>query len=457
MPLLGGDALRAELARALPPGVVLPEVPASHLVDAAGALGFEGRADVSLAPGSAAEVATIVSWCCEHDVIVTPRGGGTGLVGGAVPLAGGVVVDLGRLRRVRALDPLQWRMQVEAGLPTAAVHRLARENGLLYPPDPGASEQSQIGGNIATNAGGPHAFKYGVTSAWVTGLEVVTAAGQLVQLGGAIRKDAAGYDLVRLFAGSEGTLGIVTAAWLRLTPAPEERTALAAFYPSAADGVAAIQLVIGSGLVPAALEYLDAGALAAVAGAYPGELPSDAEFAVLAEADGDASSVRALSESLAEALGQGALSVHDHPSVGSLWRWRDGVSGAVAATRGSKLSEDIAVPVDRLGEAIELTIELGARHGLPACSWGHAGDGNVHASFLLARADSTSLARAETAAAELFARVRAIGGSLSGEHGIGVVKRRHLLASLDPAELELHRAIKRAFDPKNLMNPGKAV
>jgi FAD/FMN-containing dehydrogenase len=350
-----------------------------------------------------------------------------------VPIAGGVVVDLGRLRRVRALDPPQWRMQVEAGLPTAAVHRLARENGLLYPPDPGASEQSQIGGNIATNAGGPHAFKYGVTGAWITGLEVVTPAGELLQLGGAIRKDATGYDLIRLFSGSEGTLGIVTAAWLRLAPAPELRTALAAFYPNAADGVAAIQLIIGSGLVPAALEYLDAGALAAVAGAYPGELPSNAEFAVLAEADGDASSVTAQRESLAEALAEGALSVDDHPSVGNLWRWRDGVSGAVAAIRGSKLSEDIAVPVDRLGEAIELTLELGAKYRLPACSWGHAGDGNVHASFLLRRGDPTSLTRAETAAGELFAGVRGMGGSLSGEHGIGVIKRRDQ-ASVRPEE-----------------------
>jgi glycolate oxidase subunit GlcD len=436
---------------------VLPEVPTSHLSDAAGALGFEARADASLAPRSTAEVAAILSWCDAHDVPVTPRGGGTGLVGGAVPVAGGLVVDLGRLRRVRALDPLQWRMQVEAGLPTAAVHRLARENGLLYPPDPGASEQSQIGGNIATNAGGPHAFKYGVTSTWVTGLEVVTPAGERVQLGGAMRKDAAGYDLVRLFVGSEGTLGIVTAAWLRLTPAPEERGALAAFYPSAADGVAAIQRAMGSGLVPAALEFLDAGALAAVAGAYPGQVPGGAEFAVLAEADGDAGAVETLRESLGEALADGALQVDGHPSVAELWRWRDGVSGAAAATRGTKLSEDIAVPVDRLGEAIELTRELGARHGLPACSWGHAGDGNVHASFLLTPGDPAQLARAEAAVGELFAGVRAVGGSLSGEHGIGVLKRHHLLASLDPAELELHRAIKRALDPKNLMNPGKAI
>jgi glycolate oxidase subunit GlcD len=451
------ETLRAELAKLLEPAAVLPDVPAAYLVDAAGALGFEGRADAVVRPASAQDVATLMAWCAEHEVPVTPRGGGSGLAGGAVPLRGGVVLDVGRLRRVRALDPLQWRMHVEAGLPTSEVHRLARENGLYFPPDPGASEQSQIGGNVATNAGGPHAFKYGVTGAWVTGLEVVTASGQLVQLGGAARKDVAGYDLRHLFVGSEGTLGIVTAVWLRLIPAPERRLALAAFYPSAAEGAAAIERVMGSGLQPASLEYLDAGALAAVAQAYPGKLPRGAGFAVLAEADGGLSEAAALRDALEEALGQGALGVHAHPLEDALWRWRDGVSGAVTATLGRKLSEDVAVPVDRLAEAIEVTAELGAAHGLPTCSWGHAGDGNLHASFLFATGDDAALRRAEEGAAKLFAAVRSMGGSLSGEHGIGVVKRRHLLATLDDAEVALHRAVKHALDPKGLLNPGKVI
>jgi glycolate oxidase subunit GlcD len=450
-------ALRSELRKLLEPGSVLPDVAPLYLVDAAGALGFVGSADAIVRPVSAHEVATLVAWCDSHDVPVTPRGGGTGLSGGAVPLEGGVVVDMVRLRRVRALDPLQWRMQVEAGLPTGEVHRLARENGLLYPPDPGASEQSQLGGNVATNAGGPHAFKYGVTGAWVTGLEVVTASGDLVQLGGATRKDVAGYDLRRLFIGSEGTLGIVTAAWLRLTPAPERRLALTAFYPGTPEGAAAIQQVIGSGLVPAALEYLDPGALAAVAATYPGQLPVGAGFAVLAEADGGHDEALTLREALADALSDGALALECHVPADALWRWRDSVSGAVASILGSKFSEDVAVPVDRLGEAIEITIEVAAAHGLPACSWGHAGDGNLHSTFLLAAGDVDALSRAEDAAAALFAQIRALGGSLSGEHGIGSFKRHHLLAMHDPAELRLLRAVKRALDPKGLMNPGKVI
>ena len=205
--------------------------------DAARRRGVEGRADAVVLPGSAEEVAEVVRWCYDHDVPIVPRGGGTGLTGGAVAVQGGVVCSLERLRRVRELEPALWRIHPEAGVTTRHVQRLARENGLMFAPDPGAGEQSQIGGNVATNAGGPHALKYGVTGNWVSGLEVVLAPGELVQLGGWIGKDVAGYDLKRLLIGSEGTLGVITAVRLRLLPAPEAAIALVVFLRTPRGGL----------------------------------------------------------------------------------------------------------------------------------------------------------------------------------------------------------------------------
>ena len=312
-------------------------------------------------------MARTVAWCYEHDVPIVPRGGGTGFTGGAVPLGGGVVLSLERLTKVRHLDPGLWRAAVEAGVITADVRRRARENGLFFPPIPAPSEQSQLGGNIATNAGGPHAFKYGVTGAWITGLEFVLAPGELVRVGGPIRKDVAGYDLKSLMIGSEGTLGVVTAAWIKLIPAPEASLPLAALYQDANDGCAAIEAVLGSGIVPAALEYLDEGAVAATRGAFPTQIPDDARFMVIADADGDTNEAGRIHAELAEVLGEGAVAIHaptEAKEIASLWRWRDGASIAVTAQRGGKVSEDIVVPIDRLLEAIEGTVEIGRRHEL---------------------------------------------------------------------------------------------
>ncbi len=333
-----------------------------------------------------------------------------------------------------------------------------RGSGLWFPPDPGAAEQSQIGGNIATNAGGPHAFRYGTTGAWVTGLEAVIPPGDLITVGGAIRKDVAGYDVKRLLIGSEGTLGIVTAAWLRLIPAPELAIPVIATYASPEAGCAAIEAVLGNGLEAAAIEYADGRALA-IAGRALGDIADGAGFLVLAEADGDAEQARELAGRLSDVLGENALAVRrlaPGDESAAVWRWREGVSGTVTAARGGRLSEDIAVPLDRLAEAVLGTIEIGHRHGLDACSWGHAGDGNLHSSFLFEPGDS-GLATARAAAEELFALAAALGGTISGEHGLGLLKADRLGLQWTPAAVALHQRIKHAFDPRNLMNPGKKV
>ena len=424
-----------------------------YLTDATESRGIKGHAEAVVLPGSTAEVAQVVSWCYERDVPIVPRGGGSGFAGGAVPF-GGVVVATDRLARVRAFDPLLWRICVEAGVRTGDLRRIARESGLFFPPDPGAAEQSHIGGNIATNAGGPHAFKYGVTGAWVTGLEAVVPPGEVVTLGGSITKDVAGYDLKSLLVGSEGTLGIVTAAWLRLIPAPEATLPAAAFYPDAAAGCRAIEAVFGSGISAAALDYLDAGTLAISGAAFPGGVPDGSGFLLLAEADGHREEAARVRDELHEALTEGALLVTS-PDARELWRWRDGVALAVTSVLGGKISEDVVVPVDRLAEAIEATIEIGARHGLDALSWGHAGDGNLHSTFLVGREDEAARVRGAAATAELFDVAAALGGSVSGEHGLGLVKVGR--SGWTPAVEALHARVKRTFDPKGLLNPGKKI
>ena len=443
--------MRSELAAIVGDEHVL-EPTAAYLQDASIASGVRGRADLVARPGTAEEVAAVVAWCYANDVGIVPRGGGTGFAGGAVPMGGGLVLSLGRLRRVRSLDPLLWRMEVEAGVTTADVHRLARESGLVFPPDPGAPESSQIGGNVATNAGGPHAFKYGVTGAWVTGIEAVVAPGELVRLGGPVRKDVAGYDLRSLLVGSEGTLGVITAVWLRLMPAPEAAVPVVATFPDAAAGAEAMLAVMASGVVPAAIEYLDGATLRAAASGFPGD--ATARFALVVEVDGTEAEVAAALPEVREALGGDVVVPGD---VRAFWTWRGGVSYAVAAQRGGKLSEDVAVPIDRLAEAVDEAIALGARHGLDACSWGHAGDGNLHSTFLLTPGDDDEAARAVRAAEELFAMAIRLGGTVSGEHGLGLLKNGQLANQWSPAAVELHRAVKRALDPKGLFNPGKKL
>jgi FAD/FMN-containing dehydrogenase len=337
------------------------------------------------------------------------------------------------------------------------VKRLARENGLFFPPDPGAAEQSQIGGNVATNAGGPHAFKYGVTGAWVTGIEAVVAPGEVVTIGGFVRKDAAGYDLRSLLVGSEGTLGLITAVWLRLIPPPEAAYPLVGFYPDAGAGCRAIQASMVAGVVPSAIEYLDAVVGRITLPAFPVRPQHTAAFVVIVEADGDVETALAGRAALREALDEGAVSVYaptGAKDVAELWRWRDGVSGAVDAHRGGKVSEDICVPVDQLEAAIAGTVEVGARHGIDACSWGHAGDGNLHSTFLVARGDADAQQVVRTAMQELFAMAIELGGTVSGEHGLGRTKSGQLSRQWAPDAIRLHEGVKRVFDPKALLNPG---
>ncbi len=453
-----GRLVGAEHVLGAPPG-------SPYNSDAARRRGVEGRADAVVLPGSAQEVAAVLRFCYEHDVAIVARGGGTGMAGGAVATHGGVVCSLERLRRVRELVPELWRILPEAGVSTRDVQRLARENGLFFGPDPGAGEQSQIGGNVATNAGGPHALKYGVTGAWVAGLEVALAPGELVEVGGWVGKDVAGYDLKSLLIGSEGTLGVITAVRLRLLPAPEAALALVVFLRSRAEGCAAIAEVFAAGLRPSVLDFLDGETLRMLAAAYAGVgartrpggaegVPAQARFALIAEVDGSRAEAEAQREALLELFSQAAVAVHEPADGAALWRWRDGVNPAVTAVRGAKVSEDVVFPIERLAEGLERFERIASGHGLRSCAWGHGGEGNVHATVLVDPDSEAELEAAEAVGEELFGLVVALGGSIAGEHGVGWTKRGRLQAQWDRRTVELHEQIKRAFDPKGLLNPG---
>ncbi|HEY3962400.1 MAG TPA: FAD-linked oxidase C-terminal domain-containing protein [Gaiellaceae bacterium] len=447
-----------ELSSVLPAEAIV-EPQGRYLADLMGR-GVQGTADAVVLPATTDEVAAVMRWCYENDVPLTARGGGTGLAGGAIPVNGGVVIGFERLNRVRQFDPLLWRMHVEAGVTTGDVQRLARESGLRFPPDPGAAEISQIGGNIACNAGGPHAFKYGVTGHWVTGLEAVVPPGEIVRIGGPIRKDVAAYDVKNLLVGSEGTLGLITAAWLRLVPAPELELPVIGFYRDADAGISAIERVLASGVVPAAIEYLDGVTLEYSGGAYPFGVPDGAAFMVITEADGAESEARRVAGELQAALADDALAVHSPENateVAELWRWRGGAAFAILAQRGGAYSEDIAVPLDRLRDVARETIAIGERHDVPSLSFGHAGDGNIHSTFLFSPDSPDEERRADAACQELFELALRLGGTISGEHGIGWLKRGQLEHQLGPVGYDLHRRIKQAFDPKNLLNPGKKL
>jgi glycolate oxidase subunit GlcD len=444
------------LADVLPADAIV-EPKGRYLADLMGR-GVQGTADAVVLPSTPEEVAAVMRWCYENDVALTARGGGTGLAGGAIPVSGGVVIGFERLNRVRQFDPLLWRIHVEAGVTTSDIKRLARENGLRFPPDPGAAEISQIGGNIACNAGGPHAFKYGVTGNWVTGIEAVIPPGEIVTFGGPIRKDVAGYDLKSLLVGSEGTLGLVTAAWLRLVPAPDLELPVIGLYRDAEAGISAIERVLASGVVPAAIEYLDGVTLSYSGDAYPLGLPAEAAFMVITEADGAEAEARRVAAELQDALSEDAVTVHaptEPGEVAELWRWRGGAAFAILAQRGGAFSEDIAVPLDRLRDVARETLEIGARHDVPALSFGHAGDGNIHSTFLFSPENLDEEQRADEACHELFALALRLGGTVTGEHGIGWLKRGQLEHQLGPAGYDLHLRVKQAFDPKNLLNPGK--
>lgn len=407
---------------------------------------------------SRADVQAVLRFAAERRIPVTPCGARTGKSGGSIPVHGGIALSLERMDRILELHRDDGVMVVEPGVITGRIMEAAEAAGLFYPPDPNSWETCTIGGNVAENAGGPRALKYGVTRDYVLGLEAVLPGGEVVRTGRRTIKGVAGYDLTALLVGSEGTLAVVTEVTLRLVPLPRQvRTALCVF-PDAVAAARSVSAVLAAGILPRTLELLDDQAIAAADTRGPFRFPKGAGAAILAETDGDdGDAVLAALVRLGEiAVEQGAIDVlvaHSESQRRDLWATRRQVSTALKALYPRKISEDIVVPRSRIPEAIERFKAIGRAHGLPVATYGHAGDGNLHTNVLFR--DDSERPAVEACLEALMRATLELGGTITGEHGVGLAKKPFLPWEQGAELLELQRRLKGAFDPSGILNPGK--
>ncbi len=417
--------------------------------------------DVVLIPADSQQIAAILHIANRDRIPVVPRGAGTSLSGAAAPIHGGIVLLTRRLNRILEIDTANLTASAEPGVILSDFHRAVEGLGLFYPPDPSSMSVSTLGGNIGHGAGGPRGVKYGTTKDYVLGLEVVLPGGRILQTGSKVVKNASGYNLTHLFVGSEGTLGIVTKITVRLLPLPEaKQTALAIFdsFNTAAEAVAAI---IAAKIVPTTLELMDNKTVRRVQEYKDVGLPNDAEGVLLMEVDGFADEVAYQIEVVADIARRcGAREVmvartraeNDH-----LWSARRGAYAAMAKVRPTALVEDATVPRNRIPDLMRKTQELAAKYSIEVLVIGHAGDGNAHPVLLTDWRDKAEMERADRLGEELFRAAVAMGGTLSGEHGIGISKAKYMIWQHSQAGLAAMRLVKQAFDPNNILNPGKVL
>ncbi|QSB05338.1 FAD-binding oxidoreductase [Natronoglycomyces albus] len=417
-----------------------------------------GRAAALVRAKSTAQVQTVMRLASQHRVPVVPQGARTGLAGGATATDGALLLDLTAMNQVLSVDAPNRLAVVQPGVLNAEISQATKEHNLRYTPDPGSWEISTIGGNISTGAGGMCCVKYGVTSEYIQALEVVLANGDLMRCGRNTAKGVAGYDLVRLFVGSEGTLGVITEATVRLSPIPAQRLTLAAVFNSTAEAGAAVTSLMGAGLQPSLLELVDAVHMRAIEDMRPSGLPMDAAALLLAASDA-ANPEAELSAIAAHCEASGATEVHqatDAMEADALMQARRDALHAMEK-KGAVLVDDIAVPRTALAQALDAVEEMSRKHGVTIGVIAHAGDGNLHPNIIVDMADPKSVAAGNAAFGEILDVALALGGTVTGEHGVGVLKRDWLRRELDPVNLRMQWAIKQAFDPQGILNPGKVL
>lgn len=452
-------AVRRELAEAVGPDHLLDRKDelVAYSYDATPL--FQSMPDAVVQPGTAAEVAAVLQICARHRVPVVTRGSGTNLSAGTVPAVGGVVLVLTRMNRIIEIDEENLTATVEPGVITAQLSQAVEARGLFYPPDPGSMKISTIGGNIAENSGGLRGLKYGVTRDYVLGLEAVLPTGEILHTGGKNTKDVAGYDLTRLLVGSEGTLAVVTRATLKLLPQPAARRTALALFADMVDAGRAVSRIIAERIIPGTLEFLDQGTLQAVEAYAHLGLPTEAAAVLLLEQDGPPEvcerDVAAMARICREE-GAREVRVAATPEEGAqLMQARRVALSALARRRPTTVLEDATVPRARVAEMVRAIQEIAARWQVEICTFGHAGDGNLHPTCMTDERNRAEMERVEHAFEEIFATALALGGTITGEHGVGLAKAGYLEWKVGPVGMELMRGIKRVFDPENILNPGK--
>ena len=410
-------------------------------------------------PANTEEVRRIVELANRMRFPIVPRGAGTGFSGGSLPVQGGLVLSTERMDRILAIDRENLYAVVEPGVVTGALKEEARKAGLFYPPDPASLKFSTIGGNIAECAGGMCAVKYGVTRDYVLALEAVLGTGEIVRTGVATMKGVAGYDLTRMLVGSEGTLGIVTRATLKLVPLPEAVTTLLAMFPGNRQAADTVNAIVAARVTPAAMELMDRTAIDCVQATIPIDLAEGTRSVLLIEVDGSEAAVPREADRVEEACrANGALEVRrasDARGRDALWKLRRSISPALRRVGAVKMNEDIVVPRSRLADMFDFLAELGVRKRVTVVNFGHAGDGNVHVNIMISGKDQAEYRRAEEAVAEVFKATVGMGGTITGEHGVGIVKSPFLEMEIGPMGISVMKRLKNCFDPNGILNPGK--
>ncbi len=415
--------------------------------------------DIVIQPENTEEISKLIKLANTYLFPIYPRGAATSLSGGSLPVEGGMVIDMSRLNKKLLIDKENLLAIASVGVITGDIHKKAEEAGLFYPPDPSSANVSTIGGNLLENSSGPRGLKYGTTKEYVIGMKVVTPTGEIIHTGGKTVKNVTGYDLTRLIVGSEGTLGIVTEVILRLIPKPQGVKTLLASFDQLDKSGHAITKILASGILPAAMELMDNACIKAVENYHPSGLPIDAGALIIIEIDGHP---LALEEEVRKCeeicLEQGATNVRtakDEVERQEIWKARKSVSPAITQMGPTKISEDATVPRSQIPAMMERLKQIKEKYELNLVVFGHAGDGNLHPNIITDKRNIEEMKRAEEAVGEIFKAAIALGGTLSGEHGIGILKAPYMEMELGEAGLMMMKKIKEAWDPNHILNPGK--